>query len=102
MADKNYTYTVLATGTQAVAAAGTPETLVSSSTLARMVLIQAYPGNNDNVVVGDADIVATAGSERGIVLVPGATVELRVKDLQDIYVDSVVNAEGVSFVYFNN
>lgn len=102
--DKQYTYSKLATGTQAVAVAvaGTEERLTSSSTTCRMVLIQAYPANVGNVVIGDSSIVATAGSERGIVLVPGATVELRIKDLTDVYVDAANANDGVSFTYFNN
>ena len=92
----------MATGIQAVAAAGTAEALVSSSTTCRRVIIQAFSGNTGIVVIGDSNVVATAGAERGFTLQPSQAVELGVKELADIYVDAVNSSDGVQFIYFNN
>lgn len=100
MADLEFSYDNLADGLQLVAAAGTAEALVSTSTPCRAVLIQARPENTGNVVVGSSTVVAASGTRRGIALVPGQSVTLRVTDLSELYVDAVVSGEGVSFVYF--
>ena len=100
--DKNYSFRTIATGTKTVAAAGTAEALVAASTTCRMVQIQAHSGNEGNVVVGDSNVVAAAGSERGITLVPGASAFFRVKDLNVLYLDVTQSGEGVGFVYFND
>lgn len=100
MGDKEYSYENIGDGLQLVAAAGTAEALVASSTPCRAVLINARPENTGQVVVGSSTVVAAAGTRRGIALVPGGSVMLRVKDLADLYVDAVVSGEGVSFVYF--
>jgi hypothetical protein len=100
MGDKEYSYENVGDGLQLVAAAGTAEALAASSTPIRAVLINALPENTGNVVLGSSTVVAAAGTRRGIALVPGGSVMLRVKDLADLYVDAVVSGEGVSFVYF--
>lgn len=100
MADTEYSFENMADGLQLVASAGTAEALVASSTPIRAVLINARPENTDQVVVGASTVVAAAGTRRGIALVPGGSVMLRVRDLADVYVDAVVSGEGVSFVYF--
>lgn len=102
MADKEYSFQTIADGIKLVTTAGTRVALVSASTKCRMVTIQARPENTDTVVVGASTVVAASGTRRGIALVPGASVELRVKDLANVYVDAVVSGEGVSFVYFND
>jgi hypothetical protein len=102
MADLEFSYKTIADGTKAVTTAGTRVALVAESTPCRMVQIQAKPENTDTVVVGASTVVAASGTRRGIALVPGQSVALRVTDLNVLYLDSVVSGEGVSFVYFNN
>lgn len=102
MADKDYSYRNVADGLQLVAVAGTAEPLVATSTPCRMVEIQARPENTDVVVVGASTVVAAAGTRRGIALVPNASVQIRVTDVADLYIDAVVSGEGVSFLYFND
>ena len=46
--------------------------------------------------------MTSAGTRRGIALVPGQSVALRIDDLVDLYVDVAVSGEGVSYVYFND
>ncbi len=100
--DKEYTYATIADGIKAVTTAGTAVALVSSSTLCRMVIIQARPENTGTIVVGASTVVAASGTRRGIALVPGQSVSLRVTDLANLYLDATVSGEGVSYVYFNN
>jgi len=102
MADKEYSFSTIADGTKNVTTAGTAVQLSTSSVACRMVEIQAKPENTDSIVVGASTVVAAAASRRGIALVPGATVSLRVTDLNKLYLDAVVSGEGVSYVYFNN
>jgi len=102
MADNEYSYRTIADGIQKVAAAGTAEALVSSSTPCRKVLVQACPENTGVVVVGASTVVAASATRRGYALVPGADVVLTVKDVYSVYVDAAVSGEGVSFVYFND
>ena len=98
--DNDFSYDNVGDGLQLVASAGTAEALASSETKIRAVLINALPENTGNVVVGASTVVASASTRRGIALVPGGSVLLRVKNLADLYVDAVVSGEGVSFVYF--
>lgn len=100
--DKEYTYSTIADGIKNVTTAGTAVALVSASTLCRMVQIQARPENTGTIVVGASTVVAASGTRRGIALVPGASVAIRVTDLANLYLDATVSGEGVSYVYFNN
>lgn len=102
MADKEYTYRTIADGLKLVTTAGTREALVAASTKCRLVEIQARPENTGVAVVGSSTVVAASGTRRGIALLPGASVALRIDDLIDLYVDVAVSGEGVSYVYFND
>jgi len=90
-------------GRKVTAAAGTRLTLVASSTPARRVIIQGLEGNTDSVVFGGVTIDETLASRSGIELDAEDTYEFSVPggDLINIYIDSAVTGEGVSFVYFN-
>lgn len=94
-------YTSLGTGRKVVATAGTAETLVAASTPSLLVTITALSSNTDTVVIGGASVVAAIGTRQGTPLEPGDSVDSSIDDLQKLYVDSVVNGEGVSFTYYN-
>lgn len=98
--DSESSYSNIGDGRKVVASAGTAERLVSTNTPMRKVDIQALPQNSDIVTVGSSAVVAAAGSRRGISLVPGQVLTLRVTDLHALYLDAVVTGEGVSFVYY--
>lgn len=93
-------YSKWATGRKTVTSAGTAETLVASTTRGARIIIQAETDNTNNVAVGDVNVVAAAGSERGTILSPGSTIDVLLIDLVDIFVDSVTNGEGVTFTYY--
>lgn len=89
----------IGSGTKNVTTAGTEVQLTTTSTPCSWVVVTARPANTGKIVVGDSAIVATAGSERGIVLSAGSSVSLPVDDVSKVYIDSTVNGEGVSFGY---
>lgn len=102
MGDKDYSFRTVGDGVKSVTTAGTAVQLSSTSIPCRMVQIQARVANTGNIAVGSSSVLATAGAERGIILVPGAWVALRVTDVNKIYLDAAVSGEGVSYLYFNN
>lgn len=90
---------VIGTGRKVVAAAGTAEQLVGSSIRCVSVAIQAETNNTNNVAIGDVNVVAAVGAERGLILAAGESTTLSISDLLLVYVDSVTSSEGVTFLY---
>lgn len=86
-----------------VAAAGTAEPLAASDLYVRKAKLKALSGNTDLVYIGDS----TASATTGYALKADEEIDLHdlyhkdnfVLNLAEIYVDSVVNAEGVSLIY---
>ena len=95
----NCTFPNVRDGRKVVAAAGTAERLVASNTSCRKVTIMAELDNSDYVVIGDSTVVAALATRRGIPLSAGTSITLDIEDLYTIFVDSVVNGEGVTFIY---
>ena len=93
--------TTIAQGTKVVTDAGTPEALAASATPCKRVDVQALHTNTDMVVVGGAGVIAAVGTRTGIALAAGQTYSFSIDDLSKVYIDAVVDAEGVSFTYFN-
>ena len=97
-------------GTKSVASAGTRVPLAAAAgTRVAQVTIQAKAGNTGYIYVGDATVTAANGYRLAI---PAAAVqdhlpEIILKptsvgnniDLNQVYIDSSVNAEGVNFLY---
>jgi len=87
-------------GVKTVAVAGTDESL-AASTPCKRVTIQAQTDNTNAVAIGAAGVDATIATGNGIILYPGDVFELEIDNLADVFVDSLVNGEGVRFTYFN-
>lgn len=87
-------------GRKVVAAAGTAEAL-AASTACKLITITAETDNTDLIVVGGSTVVAALATRRGVPLDPGDTYELGIDDLSDVYIDALVNGEGVTYAYFN-
>ena len=78
-----------------VAATGTAESLVSSSTPLKIgVTIKALSTNTNAVWVGGSSTSTTTGFE----LKAGEQIFIPVTDAQTIYVDVTTNGEGVSYI----
>jgi len=78
---------------KAVTTAGTAEAL-GSSTAILAIAIKALRANTGNIYVGDASVDSTNGH----VLSHSETVTLAFDNLADLYIDSDVNGEGVSYL----
>lgn len=91
----------LANGLKEVASNGTAVALVASVTYVDWILISPEGGNTDNVAIGISTVVAADGATIGLVLYPGGPPVLiqGPLDIKTLFVDSIVNAEGVSFLY---
>lgn len=85
-------------GVKVVTTAGTHLAL-ATSTAAKLVIIQAQTDNTDGVAVGGDAVDATVATGDGILLYAGDSITLEIDDLADVYVDSLVNGEGVRYTY---
>lgn len=87
-------------GRKVVASAGTPVVL-SSSTSCKSVTIQAEKDNTSDVIIGGSGVVGALATRQGIYLSPGDSVDFPIDNLDKIYIDALVNTEGVTYIYFN-
>ena len=81
-------------GQKTVATAGTAVSL-SSTTAVTGVSVKALRGNTGNIYIGDSSVDST----NGLVLERGASVDISIDDIADVYIDSDNNGEGVSFIF---
>lgn len=86
-------------GVATVTTAGT-DVALASSTACKRVVIQAQTDNTNIIAVGATGVDATVATGTGIVLYPGDSFELEIDNLADIFIDSLVNGEGVRYTYF--
>ena len=86
----------VADGRKTVTTAGTRVRLAESQAI-DSVAITALEANTGVICVGGATVVASAGTRTGIPLVAKQTAVIDTDDLGDVYLDSTVNGEGVSF-----
>lgn len=96
-------FQTVADNRRVVAAAGTALTLTAGATAARYVIITAESDNTGDIAVGASTVVAALTTRRGTILGPGDSVTMRVpgSDLVNLYIDSTVTGDGVSFLYLN-
>ena len=89
------------TGRKAIASAGVAEKITPNVIQCFMVILSADIGNTNPVVVGDSNVVAASGSQRGVVLVPGnPPVTFLTTDASKIYVDAQTDGDAVCFAIF--
>lgn len=87
-------------GVKTVTTAGTDEAL-AGSTACKRITIQAQTDNTSAIAVGGTGVDATIATGTGVLLYPGDVFELEIDNLADVYIDSLVNGEGVRYTYFN-
>lgn len=85
-------------GRKVVAAAGTALALAASTPCSHVTVV-AETDNTDIVVVGSATVVAALATRRGVPLYPGDSYDTDIDNVAEVYIDSLVNGEGVTFVY---
>ena len=92
--------TVLGSGRTTVTSAGTAVQLSATDTPVLWVTVTALTANTSQVNVGPSTVIAAAGAgERGIPLLAGDSADFDVNNLTDVWIDSRVNGEGVTYVY---
>ena len=82
-----------------VTTAGTRVALVASSTRANWVIITAETDNTGIIVVGGSGVIAALATRQGTPLGVGDTIALLIDDLVDVYIDTTVDGDGVTFTY---
>ena len=87
-------------GRKVVTTAATAEALASSTTV-RYVVITAESDNTGTIAVGGATVVAALSTRRGIPLTAGESIGFPIDNLADVYIDSTVNGDGVTFIYLS-
>lgn len=92
--------TTINDGRKTVTTAATAERLVASSTPAKYVMLTAETDNTGVIAWGGSTVVATVLTRRGQPLLAGdSSPWIDVDDLYDIYLDTTVSGDGVTFVY---
>ena len=87
-------------GRKTVTSAGTAVPLASSTTCKKVIIV-AETDNTGLIVVGGSSVVASLSTRRGIPLSPGDSIEISIDDLADVYIDSTVSGDGVTYTYFD-
>jgi len=88
-------------GSQTVAVSGSAVKLAASATPCLYVEISADTGNADVVAVGDSDVNASPGSQKGLILFAGnPAARIYIDDVSKLYVDAASNGDKVSFNYY--
>jgi len=93
-----HSITGIGDGRKVVATAGAREAL-ASLTPATIVIITAETDNTSYIVIGGATVVAALATRQGTPLNPGDSITLEVDNLADVYLDAMVNGEGVTYTY---
>jgi hypothetical protein len=91
--------TGIAEGRKIVTTAGTRVAL-AASTACNKVDIVALATNTGTVVVGGAGVIASAGTRVGVPLRALDSITIDIDNLSDVWIDSTVNGEGVTFTYY--
>jgi len=86
-------------GRKTVSTAGSAEALASSSTPVSYIIITAETNNSGVIAVGASTVVASVGTRRGAPLGAGDSISLGAVDLADVYLDTTVNGDGVTYLY---
>jgi hypothetical protein len=94
-----HSVTGIAHGVKAVTTAGSHVAL-DTSTACKKVDIQAQTDNTNVIAVGASGVDATVATGTGVLLNAGDVYSLEIDNLNDVYIDSLVDGEGVRFTYF--
>jgi len=91
----------IAGGRTIVATAGTAVQLSTTQTSCLSLSITAETNNTGLIAVGDASVVAAAGTQTNVlaILNAGDTISVDINNLTHIYLDSTVSGDGVAYGY---
>ena len=86
---------------KAVASAGTPERVTATSTPIKYCLV-SVDNEDDEMVIGDANIDIATTACRGCVIYPGSQpVRIDIDNLNKLYVDALNTGDAISITYFS-
>lgn len=91
-------YTSISGGRKIVTTNGTAVVL-AASTACKEVTITAESNNTEEVTYGGTNVVGALLTRVGTPLEPGASQTIRIDNLSKIWIDSIVNGEGVTYTY---
>lgn len=86
-------------GRKTVTTAGTAEALESNDHIVAYVVITAETNNTGVITVGDSSVVAAVATRTGMPLSAGDSLTLHNIDLNNIFIDTTVNGDGVTYLY---
>ena len=92
-------YSSVGSGRKVVTTNGTAVAL-ASSTVCKKVIVTAEVNNTEEVTVGGSAVIGALLTRVGIPLEPGASEIFEIDNLSKLYIDSIVNGEGVTYIYF--
>ena len=87
-------------GRKTVTTGGIDEAL-STATIAKYIMITAETDNTGLICVGITGVDCALSTRTGIPLDAGDTIGVPTDDLSTVFIDSTVNGDGVSFLYWN-
>jgi hypothetical protein len=86
-------------GRKTVTSAGTAVPLSTDSVETTWVALTAETDNTGVVVAGGAGVVAAEATRKGTPLEVGDTYIIPADNLTDVYIDSTISGEGVTYTY---
>lgn len=86
-------------GRKTVASGGTAERLSSTATRCRSLVITAETDNTGVITFGGSTVVASLATRRGTPLSAGQSASIDVSTLSEVWLDTTVNGDGVTFTY---
>ena len=88
-------------GRKVCGTAGTAEALSSTSLLVSYTILTAETDNTGAIAIGASTVVAAVATRRGIPLNAGDSISLGAVDLADVYLDSAVSGDGLTYMYLS-
>jgi hypothetical protein len=85
-------------GRKTVSSVGSAEALAASTTI-KEVTITAELNNTGTITVGGSTVIDATATRRGTPLYPGDTVTVTTDNLAEVYIDTEVNGDGVTYNY---
>lgn len=74
--------------------------VLAASTECKRIDIVALQTNTKQVAIGSSSVSAQVNTESGVILQPGGSYTLFITNLANIFIDSLIDGEGVTYCYF--
>lgn len=86
-------------GRTTVTTGGTAVQVSATSTACRQLVLTAETDNTGYIVVGSSTVVAALATRAGTPLAAGDTLVLNMTNLNQVYIDTTVDGDGVTYMY---